>query len=198
MVEIALTVALSAVLHVVTRAWQMPLGGTFSLEMLPLLVLGLRRGPVAGLVAGLLFGVVDYFMEPFFVHWVQLFLDYPLAFAAVGGIAGLWAPLWRRLVECGRSVTAAAWVIPAAVVTASAGRYVFHFLSGVIFFATATMGGPLVDGQSAFANLSALKAAAGFSAIYNLYVPISGAACLVAMLAVFPLLDRAVPTGGRP
>lgn len=197
MVEVALTVALSAVLHVATRAWQMPLGGTFSLEMLPLLVLGLRRGPVAGLVAGMLFGVVDYFMEPFFVHWVQLFLDYPLAFAAVGGITGLWAPSWRRFARAGRTALGTAAVIPAAVVTASLGRYLFHFASGVIFFATATMGGPLADGQSAFASGAALKAAVLFSAIYNLYVPVSAAACLVAMLMLFPLLDRAVPTEGR-
>jgi thiamine transporter len=196
LVEIALTIALASVLHFV-RVWQMPAGGSVSLEMLPLLVLGLRRGPVAGLVAGALFGVVDYFIEPFFVHWVQLFLDYPIAFAAVGGLAGLWAPVWRRLANSDRLATATAWVVPAAVVTASIGRYVAHFVSGVVFFATTAMGGPLANGQSAFASGTALKAASVYSALYNLYVPISAAACLAAMLVLSPVLERAVPPGDR-
>jgi thiamine transporter len=191
-----LTIALAAVLHFV-RVWQMPAGGSVSLEMLPLLVLGLRRGPVAGAVAGALFGIVDYMIEPFFVHWIQLFLDYPLAFAAVGGLAGLWAPAWRRLADSGRLSTATAWIVPASVITASIGRYLAHFISGVIFFATTGMGGPLPNGASAFANLSALKTVAAYSAIYNLYVPISAAACLAAMLVIVPALHRAVPPAAR-
>jgi thiamine transporter len=196
LVEVALTIALSTVLHYV-RVWQMPMGGSVSLEMLPILVLGLRRGPVAGLAAGALFGMVDYFIEPFFVHWVQLFLDYPLAFAAVGGIAGSWTPLWRRLVKAGRTAQAVSWVVPAAVVTAAIGRYVFHFASGVVFFATTAMGGPLADGQSAFSTATALKAASVYSALYNLYVPISAAACLAAMIVLMPVLERALPPRER-
>lgn len=192
LVEISLTVALAAVLHFV-RVWQMPAGGSVSLEMLPLLVLGLRRGPVAGLVAGALFGAVDYFMEPFFVHWVQLFLDYPIAFAAVGGLAGLWMPLWRRLIAAGRTAAAMSWVVPAAVIMASLGRYAAHFASGVVFFATTIMGGPLADGQSAFSSAGALGAATAYSAIYNLYVPLSAVACLAAMLVLMPALEKAVP-----
>jgi thiamine transporter len=192
LVEVALTVALAAVLHYV-RIWQMPFGGTVSLEMLPILVLGLRRGPVAGLVAGVLFGFVDFLFEPFFVHWVQLFLDYPIAFAAVGAISGLWAPLWRRLTDAGRTSVAVSWVVPAAVVTASIGRYVAHFVSGVVFFATAAMGGPLANGQSAFADPAALVKVSAYSAVYNLYVPASAAACLVGMLVLMPVLERAVP-----
>lgn len=195
LVEIALTIALAAVLHFV-RVWQMPAGGSVSLEMLPLLVLGLRRGPVAGLIAGALFGVVDYFMEPFFVHWVQLVLDYPLAFAAVGGLAGLFSAQWRRAVAEGRAAKAAAWIVPAAVVVASVGRYVAHFVSGVVFFATTVMGGPLPNGASAFGSASALTAASEYSAIYNLYVPVSAAACLAIMLVLMPALDRIVPVEG--
>ena len=192
MVEIALTVALAAVLHFV-RIWQMPAGGSVSLEMLPILVLGLRRGPIAGLMAGALFGVVDYFIEPYFVHWVQLFLDYPIAFAAVGGLAGLMNPVWRRFMERGKTTAAVGWVIPAAVLLGATGRYVAHFISGVVFFATTAMGGPLANGQSPFGSGAALVAASTYSAIYNLYVPISAAACLVAMLAVMPTLEKAVP-----
>jgi hypothetical protein len=55
------------------------------------------------------------------------------------------------------------------------------------------MGGPLADGQSALSSAGALGAAAAYSAIYNLYVPISAAACLAAMLVLMPVLEKAVP-----
>lgn len=198
MVEIALTVALCAVLHFF-RLWQMPAGGSVSLEMLPLLVLGLRRGPGAGLVAGVLFGFVDFMIEPFFVHWIQLFLDYPLAFGAVGGLAGLWRPLWRRRSapsgSAGGGYAAISWIGPLAVLTASLGRYLAHFVSGVVFFATAKYYGPLPDGTSAFTSAGALSAASAYSAVYNLYVPISAVACLVALILILPVLERGLPTG---
>lgn len=199
LVEVALTIALAAVLHLF-RLYQMPFGGSISLQMLPLFVLGLRRGPIAGLVAGALYGGVDFMIEPFPVHWAQVILDYPLAFAAVGALAGLWAPLWRAAAS--RSTAAAykavAWIGTLAVISGSIGRYVAHFISGVIFFATTAMGGPLPDGQSAFANTAALSAASIYSALYNLYVPASAAICLVAIIALLPALERGVPSEGRP
>lgn len=191
MVEIALAVALAAVLHFV-RLWQMPAGGNVSLEILPILVIALRRGLRVGLVAGALFGVIDLALEPYVIHWAQFFLDYPLAFAAVG-LAGLWSPLWRRLVASGRTPLAVATVVPAAVLTGMLGRYVAHFVSGVIFFATSAMGGPLANGQSPFADAGALKAAAIYSALYNLYVPISAVGCLVVMIVLMPMLEKVLP-----
>lgn len=192
LVEAALCVALAAALHVVTRLWQMPAGGTVSLEMLPILVLALRRGVAIGILAGALFGVVDFFLEPFVVHWVQFLLDYPVAFGALG-LAGLWAPAWARAVRDGRMLQAVFTVITPAVLVAGFARYVAHFISGVVFFATTALGGPLPNGQSAFANAGALKAAAVFSAVYNLYVPVSVVLCIAVMAILMPALERAVP-----
>jgi thiamine transporter len=192
LVETALTIALAAVLHWVTRLWQMPLGGTVSLEMLPLLVLAVRRGPVVGITAGALYGMVDLAMEPYVVHWVQFFLDYPIAFGLVG-LAGLWTPVLDRLEREGKLALATAWVVPLAVVTGAAARYAAHFLSGVVFFATTTFQGPLAPGHSAFESVAALRTVAVYSALYNLYVPISAVACLAAMLLIVPALERAVP-----
>lgn len=195
MVEIALTVALCAVLHFV-RIVQMPMGGTVSLEMLPIFVLALRRGVGPGILAGILFGLVDYFLEPYVVHWVQFFLDYPIAFGALG-LAGLWAPLWRRLADARKWRPAVAWVVPAAVVTGSLGRYIAHFVSGVVFFATVSGGGPLRNGTSSFATLGTLRAASVYSAVYNLYVPISAVACVVLAIMLLPTLELIVPVEAR-
>ena len=194
MVEIALTIALCAVLHYV-RIWQMPFGGSVSLEMLPLFVLALRRGVGPALVAGLLFGVVDYFLEPFVVHWVQFFLDYPIAFTAVG-LAGLWAPLWRRFWDARQFHLALGIAMPLAVVTGSLARYVAHFVSGVVFFATVAGGGPLPNGTSAFGNATALKAAVVYSGLYNSFVLVAAVVCLVALVAIMPSLETAVPVKG--
>lgn len=191
LVESALTIALAAVLHFV-RVWQMPAGGSVSLEMLPILVLALRRGTGVAVAAGALLGIVDLAIEPYVIHWVQFLLDYPVAFALLG-LAGLWAPAWRTAVDNGRWRLALAGVLPAAVLTGALGRYVAHFVSGVVFFATSDFGGPLAKGASAFANVAAWKAAAVYSAVYNLYVPISALGCLAAMYVIMPVLERSLP-----
>ena len=194
LVEIALTVALGAVLHFV-RVWQMPAGGTVSLEMLPIFVLALRRGPLVGVAAGALLGLVDLGLEPFVVHWAQFLLDYPVAFALVG-LSGVFAPTWRAASRDGRMKRTALWILPLAVVTGALGRYVAHFISGVIFFATADFGGPLANGASPFATLAAVRSVSVYSAVYNLYVPLSALGCLVALFAVMPALERTLPTEG--
>jgi thiamine transporter len=196
LVEVSLTIALCAVLHFV-RIWQMPFGGSVSLEMLPIFVLALRRGVGPALVAGLLFGVVDYFLEPYVVHWVQFFLDYPIAFTGVG-LAGLWAPLWRRFMASGKAALAVGVAIPLAVLTGALARFIAHFISGVVFFATVAGGGKLPDGTSAFATANTLKIAAGYSAAYNSFVLVAAAACLIALIVIMPILERAVPVESMP
>ena len=69
----------------------MPQGGSFGLEMLPILFIAVRRGVLPGLVAGALFGLLQLAGvagTPYIYHPVQALLDYPLAFGALG-LAGL-------------------------------------------------------------------------------------------------------------
>jgi thiamine transporter len=168
LVEIALVVALAAVLNAI-KIWRMPQGGTFSLGMLPLFVLAIRRGPVVGMLAGALYGVVDFFVDPYPpVHWVQYALDYPVAYAGVG-IAGLMS----RPVRAAFAKGSRRWVLPlaAAVLIGSAARYAAHVVSGVVFFAQYAKGPVLL-----------------YSLLYNLYVPISAAACFAAAVVLMPLL----------
>jgi len=176
-VEIALSVALAAVLGLwkITLPWNFA-GGSVSLAMLPLFVVSLRRGLWAGVIAGVLFGVIDYFMEPFFVHPAQVLLDYPLAFAACG-LAGIGAP------AVAKSLSAAA--VASAAVTApwmllgGAGRFACSYLSGLIFFA---------------ANAPEGQAVWLYSLVYNLsYLAPSIVACTALGVLLVPALERAVP-----
>ena len=119
--EAALAIALAFVLSFV-KVFEMPLGGSISLEMFPLILLALRQGPIVGITVGAAYGLIDIITPPVFVfHPVQVLLDYPLAFGVLG-LAGLFRPTVRGA------------VIGAAV--AVLARFVCHFLSGVVFFAS--------------------------------------------------------------
>ncbi len=83
MMEISLCVALSIVLSHL-RLWQMPNGGSVTLQMLPLFILAFRRGGKAGLAGGLVFGLLRMLLSPHVYHPVQGILDYPLAFTLIG------------------------------------------------------------------------------------------------------------------
>jgi thiamine transporter len=86
--------------------------------MVPILWLALRRGPKVGLFAAAVYGLVQLAVEPFIVHPLQVLLDYPLAFGALG-LAGFFHN--RPFV----GVNVGIW-----------GRFITHFVSGVIFFAS--------------------------------------------------------------
>lgn len=122
MVEGALMVALSFGLHFV-KLFQAPYGGSVTLGgMIPLLFFALRYGAGPGMMAGAAYGVLDLVVDPYVVHPAQLLLDYPLAYGALG-LAGL----FRGNVVAGSAV-------------GIAGRFLMHFLSGVIFFASYAKG----------------------------------------------------------
>lgn len=176
-VEMALAIALAAVLNAL-KIWRMPNAGTVSFVMLPIIVIALRRGVLIGLVTGALYGVVDFFVDPFPpIHWAQPILDYPVAYALVG-LAGIMAPVWARTRSKGELVQGAATVIAACFI-AFVGRYVAHTASGVLFFAEyAPAGQPVLV----------------YSLLYNLYVPVSAALAGAAGVVLLPALDRAVPS----
>lgn len=118
--EAALAVALAFVLGLI-KIFEMPFGGSISLEMMPLILLALRQGPWVGMLAGSVYGMLDLAIQPFAVHPVQVLLDYPLAFGALG-LAGFFSPTVRGAVI--------------GTVVAVLARFVCHFLSGVVFFAS--------------------------------------------------------------
>jgi thiamine transporter len=176
LLEIALTIALAAVLSMFT-VWRMPQGGSVSLGMLPLFVLAFRRGLLPGLVAGGLYGLVDLMVDPYPpVHWIQPILDYPVAYLLVGlsgVVASVLAPVLRA-----RARRRAALLMAAGITIGAAGRYVAHFISGMVFF-----------GEFAPAGQPVWL----YSALYNLYVPVSAAVCFAAAIVVVPALAGILP-----
>ena len=175
LVEIALSVALAAVLAMIT-VWRMPQGGSVSLNMLPLFIIALRRGPGAGMAAGALYGGVDFLINPYIIHWIQPFLDYPVAYGLVG-LSGVVSRPLRTALSSGAYTSSLTWTT-VGIVFGAVGRYIAHFASGVVFF-----GSFAPEGQPV----------ALYSALYNSYVLLSAGAALVAALVILPVLHRAMP-----
>jgi thiamine transporter len=173
LVEIALSIALAAVLNTL-KVFAMPQGGTVSLVMLPLFVVALRRGVLVGLIAGALYGCVDLMINPYVVYPVQVLLDYPVAYGAVG-LAGLFNSGWSQRIAAGRVAAAIRVALVPGILFGAVMRYAAHVVSGVVFF-----------GQFAPAGTPVLT----YSLLYNSYVAVSAAACMVAAVVVMPALER--------
>jgi len=131
-------VALSGVLHLITL-YQLPEGGRITAAaMVPVLFVAVRRGWRIGTIAGVAYGLVVLIEEPFIFHPLQVLLDYPLAYGALG-VAGL----FRKLPVIG-------------VLMGIAGRFISHFISGLVFFATYAPAGMNPALYSAIYNASYL------------------------------------------
>lgn len=116
MVYGGLCISLAFVLSYI-RIFHWPQGGSITpASMLPLMIFASMFGVVPGIIAGIAYGFLQLVQDPFIVHWAQVLLDYPLAFAAIG-LSGL----------CKKNLALGALI-------GGSGRMFFHFLSGVIFF----------------------------------------------------------------
>lgn len=157
----ALCIALSFVLSYI-RLYKLPQGGSITLaSMLPLFLFAYAYGVGPGMLVGAAYGILQFIQEAYFVHPIELLLDYPLAFAMLGlaGLASRFSDKWG--------------LIP-GIVLGTFGRFVCAFLSGVIFFG---MYAP--EGQSVLV----------YSAVYNgFYLIPEAIICIV--LAMVPQIRR--------
>lgn len=162
--EAALAIALAFVLGLI-KVFQMPFGGSISLEMIPLILLALRQGPAVGITAGVVYGFLNLAVGPFIVHPVQVIFDYPLAFGVLG-LAGLFPPTVRGAIL--------------GSVVAVLARFACHFVSGVVFFVSTFPEGwnPLL-----------------YSAVYNAaYLIPSLAVVLIVVVPLLRALEGARPS----
>ena len=136
--EVAVMVALASVLYAV-KVFTLPQGGSITLgSMVPILLVAFRRGPKVGILAGFIFSLVVLYLEPFVYNPVQFLLDYPLAFGSLG-LAGFFRA--KPVVGVGVGI---------------GGRFVCHFFSGLIFFASYAPSGESPAVYSALYNASYL------------------------------------------
>jgi len=116
--HIGLMLALTVILHTF-RLYHMPQGGSVTLGgMIPLLLIAFRYGPVVGYLAGFVYGMINLIQDPYILQPVQVLFDYPLPYMAIG-LAGYFKD--RILL---------------GAIIGSCGRFICHFISGAVFFAS--------------------------------------------------------------
>lgn len=101
--------------------------------LIPVVLYALRRGMRPGLMAGLVWGVLDMVLRGFSTGSVlnawQGILEYPVAFAVVG-VAGIAASGL-----CGaRSTGSAAGYIALGTILGALAKYFCHFIAGIIYW----------------------------------------------------------------
>jgi thiamine transporter len=115
----ALMIALATVLGQI-KVFSMPQGGSVTLfSILPIVVCGYLLGTRRGVMAGFCVGLINLIFGPYVIHPVQLLLDYPVAFGALG-LSGLTSNMKNGLTK--------------GYILGIIGRYICAVLSGVIFF----------------------------------------------------------------
>ncbi|WP_211653614.1 energy-coupled thiamine transporter ThiT [Planococcus alpniumensis] len=170
MVEIAIFAALGFVLDFI--AFRMPQGGSVSLVMIPIVLMAFRRGIAAGVVTGLLVGLLQIVtgfisVAPLSFGFVvmQVILDYLLAY----GVVGLAAMVRGRYLEAVKAKKTGKIIVMVAlgVLIGSFLRYVIHVITGILFF------GMFADGNVFI-----------YSAVYNAtyMIPVAIVAAIVCSL----------------
>lgn len=165
--EGAIMIALSLVLGLF-KLFELPQGGSISLEMLPLLLFCVRWGVGSGFVACFAFGILQVFVQgAVSCGWASILLDYVVAFGVIG-VAGF-----------GRGHK---YGIFWGSVLGAAARFIIHFLSGITIYkivAPTEIFGTVFDNPVLY------------SIVYNgSYVAIDMIICLVVFAIVYKPLNK--------
>ena len=127
----AMCITLSTILSYV-KLVQMPQGGTVTaFSMLFIVLIGYWFGPAAGILAGVAGGLLQLAIDPFVIHPMQLLMDYPLAFGALG-LSGFFRNMLKNNTLGPSRIRFDGLCI--GYVVASLARWLMGFLSGLIFF----------------------------------------------------------------
>ncbi len=115
----AVALALAMVTSMI-KIFRFPFGGSITLfSMLFICLIGYFYGPGTGILTAVAYGVLQFILGPYIYTPIQVIVDYPLAFGALG-LAGLF---WKS-----RNGLLKGYIIGVV------GRWVFSVISGWVFF----------------------------------------------------------------
>lgn len=145
--------------------YSMPFGGSVTLaSLIPLFLYAYAFGPVKGLLAGVVYGLLQFVQDAWFLNGLQFLLDYPLAFGTVA-LAGVFRKPFR-------DKPAAAFCGMAAFMVC---RVIMHLFSGIIFAQAGMVSDTLFGPAENFGPVL-------YSLIYNLtYLVPDFAICFAAL-----------------
>ena len=118
----AMAIALATVISIAIKLPSLPNGGSVTLfSMLIICLIGYWYGPKVSLIAAIAYGILQFIVGPYVVHPLQVALDFPLAFGALG-LSGFFSNSKNGLIK--------------GFIAGSMGRLLMHCISGVIFYTT--------------------------------------------------------------
>ena len=120
LVEAGIMIALAQILSYV-KIYEAPFGGSVTLgSMIPILIFSIRWGSKPGILAGIVYGFLQFALgTKFSYHPLGIFLDYIFAFGCLG-----FSGLFRKNI----------YSIIVSITIAISGRFVFHYISGVVLW----------------------------------------------------------------
>ncbi len=124
--EIAVLISIAAVLEAISTFipfLHMPQGGSASIGMLPIFIIAYKYGIKDGMIAGFIFGIINFAIGGFLIHWGSIFFDYIFAFSVLG-LAGFYKDdAFTNNKSFIKGILIGGFL-----------RYLMHSLSGVLFF----------------------------------------------------------------
>lgn len=139
MAEVAIFAALGYVLDMLAGLYSAPLfpnGGSIGLAMVCVYIMAYRRGLLAGIITGLVIGLLDladgfYVIggQAWYIAFIQVALDYWIAYPLVG-FAGLFTKKIQKSSTKGQLIL---WSI-LGVLLGGLLKYAAHVLSGALFW----------------------------------------------------------------
>ena len=167
----AVCVALSFALSYV-KFFSMPQGGSVTFaSLLPLALYSFMFGTRRGVIVGVVYGLLQFVQSPQFYQPIQVLIDYPIAFGAIG-VAGL-----ARNFKFLKGNVVAEFCVGTTIAVIL--RYLSHTLSGYfVFYSWA----PIDEGYTALT----------WTLVYNLYVLVDLA--IVLAMGTFALTSRNLRT----
>lgn len=115
----AVALALAMVTSMI-KIFRFPFGGSVTLfSMLFICLIGFFYGPGTGILTAVAYGVLQFILGPYIYTPIQIIVDYPLAFGALG-LSGLFWKSKNGLMK--------------GYIVGVVGRWVFSVISGWVFF----------------------------------------------------------------
>ena len=157
-VEAGVLIGLAYIMDMI-RLFEMPQGGSITLgSMIPILIFALRWGAKPGVMAGAVFGTMQFLLGPkFSFHPVSILFDYTLAWMCLGLAGAFRGSLPKMLFGVSLGIF---------------GRFVCHVISGVTIWASYAPEGtsPLIYSlgyNGTYLGVEALIALVIFTALYK-------------------------------
>lgn len=122
LVEGAMMIAIASILSMI-KVFEMPYGGSVTAaSMVPIMIYAYRWGGAQGILAGCVYGILQFVLGPYAAHPLSIVLDYPVAFGCLG-LTGYIAHKTEDIK-----------LMLLGIALAVSGRFLAHFISGFVFF----------------------------------------------------------------